>query len=92
MPLPGTGPALVLRRRAAVFSQPLAADVLHHRVLSSVCGLKDGSDQRAGAARLQLHRLQVGRAQFAAEQVSVDLQAHRRRMDEFPFAAAFVLK
>lgn len=77
LPLPGTGPALALLRRAAVLSQPLAADVLHHRVLSSLGRLKDVLDQWAGAARLQLHCLQVSGSQLAAEQVGLDLQAHR---------------
>lgn len=74
-PLPGAGPTLALLPRAAVLRQPLAADVLHHRVLSALCGPKDVLDQRAGPAGLQLHRLQVSRAQFAAEQVSFDLRA-----------------
>lgn len=75
VPLPGTGPTLALLGRAAVFSQPLAADVLHHRVLSSLRGLKDILDQWAGPAGLQLHCLEVSGSQFAAEQVSFDLRA-----------------
>lgn len=92
MPLPGAGSTLALLRRAAVFSQPLVADVLHHRVLSSLRGPEDILDQWAGPARLQLHCLQVRWSQFAAEQVSFDLQAYRRLMDEFRVTAAFKLE
>lgn len=75
MPLPGVGSALaLLRRLVLVFGQPLVTDVLHHRVMCSLSGLKDVLDQRAGPARLQLHRLQVRRPQFTAQQVGFDLQ------------------
>lgn len=76
-----------------MFGQPLAADVLHHRVPSSLRGLEDVPHQRAGPAGLQLHRLQVSRPQFAAEQVSFDLRAHGKhvRVGEIRFPAASML-
>lgn len=78
--LPGAGPALaLLRRLLVVLRQPLAADVLHHRVPGFLCGLQDFLHQRAGPARLQLHRLKVGRSQFTAQQVGFDLHTERWR-------------
>lgn len=74
-PLPGAGPTQVLLTGpVAVFRQPLAADVLHYRVLSSLCSLKDILDQRTSPAGLQLHRQQVRRSQLPTEQVGFDLQ------------------
>lgn len=81
MPLPGIGSALPLRRGlAVVFRQPLATDVLHHGVLRSLGGLEDFLDQRAGSARLQLHRQQVRWSQFTAHQVGFDLQTDGMRV------------
>lgn len=81
MPLPGIGSALALLRwLVLVFGQPLATDILHHGVLCSLGSLKDVLDQRAGPAWLQLHRLQISRSQFAAQQVGLDLQTEGDRM------------
>lgn len=78
-PLPGTGPTRVLLTGpVAVFGQPLAADVLHYGVLSSLCSPKDILDQRTSPAGLQLHRLQVSWSQLPTEQVSFDLQTNDR--------------
>lgn len=61
-----------------MLGEPLPADVLHHRVLRLLGRLEDLLDQRAGLARLQLHRQQVRRPQLAAQQVAFDLWAEQQ--------------
>ena len=66
-----------------MLGQPLATDVLHHRVLRSLGRLQDVLDQRARAARLQLHGEQVRWAELTAQQVGFDLQRHQRGEEGF---------
>lgn len=74
LPSPGRGSALaLLRGLVVVLRQPLPTDILHHRVLRSLGGLKDVLDQRAGSARIQFHRQQVRGPQLTAHQVGFDL-------------------
>lgn len=61
-----------------VLRQPLAADVLHDRVLGLLRRPQHLLHQRAGSARFELDRLQVGWSQLAAQQVGFDLHADRR--------------
>lgn len=62
------------RGGSAVLREPLAADVLHHRVLRSFSRLQDVLHQRARPARVQLHGQQVRRPQFTAHQEGFDLR------------------
>lgn len=82
-PLPCSGPALTLLRGLAVFGEPLATDVLHHRVLCSFSCLQDVLDQWACPARVQLYSQQVRWPQFTAQQVGFDLHTKKKSPEWF---------